>query len=233
MAAKHRNTLMVGLLLKANADPLPRNASGEQAVDIAVANKDADIVTMLRMAGARQEMYQLPSFSDSEPRGGGCRKKSTLRRTIDEVMNSEWSNETKSDSSIEDNEAFEKVTRSLGSLVLKPEANGDPPKIPPKKPQRKRRLSLGHRRSRSHVPSERVTISKAMFNYGGPGEEHCLGEKNPDIFIPMAKGEKFEVIRTDHRGWTKVRRVFSKGDGRGREGFVPTDYLKEISTDDS
>ena len=92
-----------------------------------------------------------------------------------------------------------------------------------------RRLSLGHRRSHSHVPSERVTISKAMYNYGGPGEEHCLEKHN----IPMAEGEKFEVIRADHKGWTKVRRVFSKGDGRGREGFVPTDYLKEITTDDS
>ena len=214
-------------MLKANADPLLRNASGKQAVDIAVANEDADIVTMLRMAGARQEMYQLPSFSDSDPRGargGGCRKQNTLRRTIDEVMNSEWSKVPTSDSSSEDNEAFEKVTQSLGSLVLKPEANGDPPKIPPKKPQRK-----SHMRSHSNVRSERVTISKAMFNYGGPGEEHCLEEKN----IPMAKGEKFEVIRADHKGWTKVRRVFSKGDGRGREGYVPTDYLKEISRDES
>ena len=231
MAAKHRNTLMVGLLLKANADPLPRNASGEQAVDIAVANKDADIVTMLRMAGARQEMYQLPSFSDSEPRGGGCRKKSTLRRTIDDItmrMTPESSNGFKSDSS-EDDVDSKRLSRSLGSLLLKSEAKGDPPKIPPKKPQRKSRLSLaiGHRRSRSDVPSESVTISKAMFNYGGPGEEHCLEKHN----IPMAKGEKFEVIRADHKGWTKVRRVLS--DGRGKEGYVPTDYLKEISTDDS
>ena len=217
---------MVGLLLKANVNPLPRNACGEQAVDIAVANGDADIVTMLRMAGARQEMYQLPSFSDSEPRGSALQKKSSLRRTIDEVMNSELSK--KSDSS-EDDVDSKRLSRSLGSLLLKSEAKGDPPKIPPKKPQRKSRISLSHRRSRSNVPSERVTLSRAMFNYGGPGEEHRLETKN----IPMAKGETFEVISADHKGWTKVRRVFSKGDGRGREGFVPTDYLKEITTHDS
>ena len=32
LAAKHRNTLMVCLLLKAEADPLLRNAAGERAV---------------------------------------------------------------------------------------------------------------------------------------------------------------------------------------------------------
>ena len=53
LAAKHRNTLMVCLLLKAEADPLLRNAAGERAVDIAVANEDADIVTMLRLASMR------------------------------------------------------------------------------------------------------------------------------------------------------------------------------------
>ena len=79
------------------------------------------------------------------------------------------------------------------------------------------------------VRSTIAILSRAMFNYGGPGEEHRLETKN----IPMAKGETFEVISADHKGWTKVRRVFSKGDGRGREGFVPTDYLKEIPTDES
>ena len=66
-------------------------------------------------------------------------------------------------------------------------------------------------------------MSKAMFDYGDPGKGHQLEEVN----IPMAKGEAFEVIREDHRGWTKVRSL------RGREGFVPTSFLQEIPKVDS
>ena len=67
-----------------------------------------------------------------------------------------------------------------------------------------------------------------MFDYGGPGGGHRLEKAN----IPMAKGEAFEVIRADDRGWTKVRSLNSDVAQR-TEGFVPTSFLEEISEDDS
>ena len=55
-------------MLKDDADPLPRNAAGVQAVEIAVGNEDADIVAMLRMAAARKEMMRNTNFQDKSPR---------------------------------------------------------------------------------------------------------------------------------------------------------------------
>ena len=243
LAAKHRNTLMVCLLLKAQADPLPRNAAGERAVDIAVANEDADIVAMLRMASMREEMRRHPSFSDDH------RKDSTLRRTLNQISmmnmgsqslnaNDASSESSDADDDVEEEEVFETVTQGLGSLDLKPktdETAGDPPKIPPKKRgrtvvRRRPELHSHQQRPRTEVPIEANSSrrSKAMFDYGGPGDGHRLERAN----IPMARGEAFEVIRADVRGWTKVRSL-SDDVSQRREGFVPTSFLEEISEDNS
>ena len=234
LAAKHRNTLMVCLLLKAQADPLPRNAAGERAVDIAVANEDADIVAMLRMASMREEMRRHPSFSDDH------RKDSTLRRTLNQIsmMNmgsqSPNANDASSESSDDDVEEDE-VTLGLKPKTDKTAAAGDPPKIPPKKRgrtvvRRRPELHSHQQRPRTEVPIEANSSrrSKAMFDYGGPGDGHRLERAN----IPMARGEAFEVIRADVRGWTKVRSL-SDDVSQRREGFVPTSFLEEISEDNS
>ena len=232
LAAKHRNTLMVCLLLKAQADPLPRNAAGERAVDIAVANEDADIVAMLRMASMREEMRRHPSFSDDH------RKDSTLRRTLNQIsmmnMGSRSPNDASSESSDDDVEEDE-VTLGLKPKTDKTAAAGDPPKIPPKKRgrtvvRRRPELHSHQQRPRTEVPIEANSSrrSKAMFDYGGPGDGHRLERAN----IPMARGEAFEVIRADVRGWTKVRSL-SDDVSQRREGFVPTSFLEEISEDNS
>ena len=56
LAAKHGNTGQVCLLLKARADHSKRNARGQLPVDMAIANSDADIVTVLRLASLKEEM---------------------------------------------------------------------------------------------------------------------------------------------------------------------------------
>ena len=56
LAAKHGNTGQVCLLLKAKADHSRRNAARQLPVDIAIANSDADIVTVLRLASLKEEM---------------------------------------------------------------------------------------------------------------------------------------------------------------------------------
>ena len=56
LAAKHGNTGQVCLLLKARADHSKRNAARQLPVDIAIANSDADIVTVLRLASLKEEM---------------------------------------------------------------------------------------------------------------------------------------------------------------------------------
>ena len=56
LAAKHGNTGQVCLLLKAKADHSKRNAARQLPVDIAIANSDADIVTVLRLASLKEEM---------------------------------------------------------------------------------------------------------------------------------------------------------------------------------
>ena len=221
---------MVCLLLKAQADPLPRNAAGERAVDIAVANEDADIVTMLRLASMREEMRRHPSFSEDH------RKDSTLRRTLIEISMkmSSQSNDVQSESSDDDeDEVFGAVSQDLRSLDLEPKTD-EPPKLPPKKNQglQRGRIAVSRRpeqhsqqpRPKTKVPVATGRRSQAMFDYGGDQLERTN--------IPMAKGEAFEVIRVDRKGWTKVRSL-SSDVAQQREGYVPTSYLEEISEDKS
>ena len=53
------------MLLKAKADHSRRNGARQLPVDIAIANSDADIVTVLRLASLKEEMGL------DEARGGG------------------------------------------------------------------------------------------------------------------------------------------------------------------
>ena len=67
LAAKHGNTGQVCLLLKARADHSRRNAARQLPVDIAIANSDADIVTVLRLASLKEEM----GLDEGGAAGGG------------------------------------------------------------------------------------------------------------------------------------------------------------------
>ena len=55
-AHHNRTRLQVCLLLKAKADHSRRNSARQLPVDIAIANSDADIVTVLRLASLKEEM---------------------------------------------------------------------------------------------------------------------------------------------------------------------------------
>ncbi len=56
LAASAGNTSQVCLLLKHRANHHMKNKQGQQALDIAVANSDADIVTLLRLAALNEEI---------------------------------------------------------------------------------------------------------------------------------------------------------------------------------
>jgi len=58
MAAKQGNTGQVCLLLKHHADHHLKNHEGQEPLDIAVANSDADIVTLLRLAALNEEIRE-------------------------------------------------------------------------------------------------------------------------------------------------------------------------------
>jgi Arf-GAP/coiled-coil/ANK repeat/PH domain-containing protein len=58
LAAAQGNTGQVCLLLKHRANHHLRNHAGQQALDIAVANSDADIVTLLRLAALNEEIRE-------------------------------------------------------------------------------------------------------------------------------------------------------------------------------
>jgi len=58
MAAKQGNTGQVCLLLKHHADHHLTNHEGQEPLDIAVANSDADIVTLLRLAALNEEIRE-------------------------------------------------------------------------------------------------------------------------------------------------------------------------------
>ena len=59
LAAEHGSTGQVCLLLKHRADHHVRNLQGLTALDIAVQNSDADIVTLLRFANEQKLVTQV------------------------------------------------------------------------------------------------------------------------------------------------------------------------------
>ena len=63
LSAMAGNTSQVCLLLKHRADHHARNGKGQQALDIAVANSDADIVTLLRLAALNEEIRESEGVS--------------------------------------------------------------------------------------------------------------------------------------------------------------------------
>merc|ERR1711874_759535 len=58
LAAQHGSTGQVCLLLKHRANHHLVNKDGKQPLDIAVANSDADIVTLLRLAALNEEIRE-------------------------------------------------------------------------------------------------------------------------------------------------------------------------------
>ncbi len=65
LAAKGGSTSQVCLLLKHRADHHVANRAGEKALDIAVSQSDADIVTLLRLADLNEEIRE-----SCDPSGG-------------------------------------------------------------------------------------------------------------------------------------------------------------------
>jgi Arf-GAP/coiled-coil/ANK repeat/PH domain-containing protein len=84
LAAKHGNTGQVCLLLKAKADHSKRNALGQLPVDIAIANSDADIVTVLRLASLKEEMGLEEGMGGGGGGGGVCHSDDTFNDVVQE-----------------------------------------------------------------------------------------------------------------------------------------------------
>ncbi len=55
----------VCLLLKHRADHRARNSAGDKALDLAVKNSDADIVTLLRLAELNEEIRAEETYAES------------------------------------------------------------------------------------------------------------------------------------------------------------------------
>ena len=66
MAAMRGNTEQVCLLLKHRADHHEVNNEGKQPLDIAVANADADVVTLLRLAALNEEIHESDMTGDND-----------------------------------------------------------------------------------------------------------------------------------------------------------------------
>jgi len=66
LAAQLGNTGQVCLLLKHRADHHKRNNEGKQPLDIAVANADADVVTLLRLAALNEEIRESDMTGDDD-----------------------------------------------------------------------------------------------------------------------------------------------------------------------
>ena len=66
LAARYGSTGQVCLLLKHRANHHIPNAEGKKALDIAVQNSDADIVTLLRLAMLNEEIRESPDFAGGD-----------------------------------------------------------------------------------------------------------------------------------------------------------------------